>query len=90
VFSAVWKNQRAEYSAKMGVRRLVFFARSWEGAPLWQIGKDRALQTPHSSRKRIEGLTDSARCAGIQVAISPSNNMASTTPANTSGSRGVA
>jgi hypothetical protein len=44
----------------------------------------------HSSRSSIKGSTDSARCAGIHVASSPSNNIARTTPANTSGSRGVA
>src|SRR5437660_635107 len=33
---------------------------------------------------------DSDRCAGIHVASSPSNAIAKTTPANTSGSRGVA
>ena len=44
----------------------------------------------HSSCSRIVGSTDSARCAGIHVATSPSNDMARTTPANTSGSRGVA
>src|SRR5437660_3464342 len=44
----------------------------------------------HSSRSRIKGSTDSARCAGIHVASSPSNDIAKTTPTNTSGSRGVA
>jgi hypothetical protein len=46
--------------------------------------------TVHSSRSNIMGSTDNARCAGIQVASSPSSAMASTTPANTIGSRGVA
>jgi hypothetical protein len=45
---------------------------------------------PHSSRSRISGLTDSARCAGIHVASSPSSAIARTTPPSTSGSRGVA
>ena len=44
----------------------------------------------HSSRSRTKGSTNSARCAGIHVATSPSNAIANTTPANTSGSRGVA
>ena len=44
----------------------------------------------HSSRSRIKGLTDSARLAGIQVATSPNSSIARTTPASTSGSRGVA
>jgi glucose-6-phosphate 1-dehydrogenase len=35
-------------------------------------------------------FADAAACAGIQVASSPSNAIARTTPANTSGSRGVA
>ena len=45
---------------------------------------------PQSSRSRIVGLTESARCAGIHVAKSPSNDIATTTPASTNGSRGVA
>jgi len=44
----------------------------------------------HSSRSRIIGSIESARCAGIHVATSPSNDIARTVPANTSGSRGVA
>jgi hypothetical protein len=44
----------------------------------------------HSSRSRIMGSTDSARRAGIHVASNPSRAIARTTPANTSGSRGVA
>jgi Fic-DOC domain mobile mystery protein B len=44
----------------------------------------------HSSRSNVIGFTDSARRAGIHVASSPSNAMARTTPARTSGSRGVA
>jgi hypothetical protein len=44
----------------------------------------------HSSRSRIMGSIESARCAGIQVASSPSSNIARTVPAKTSGSRGVA
>ena len=44
----------------------------------------------HSSRSNIMGSTDSARRAGIHVASSPSNDIARTTPAKTSGSRGVA
>jgi hypothetical protein len=45
---------------------------------------------PHSSRSSIKGSAPNARCAGIQVASRPSSSMARTTPANTSGSRGVA
>ena len=59
-------------------RICLFPVPSWKRAPI------------HSSRSRIKGSTDSARCAGIHVASSPSNNIARTTPANTSGSRGVA
>ena len=44
----------------------------------------------YSSRSRIKGSIDSARCAGIHVASSPSNDIARITPTNTSGSRGVA
>jgi hypothetical protein len=44
----------------------------------------------HSSRSKIKGSTESARCAGIHVASSPSNDIARTTPANTRGSRGFA
>jgi hypothetical protein len=44
----------------------------------------------HSSRSNIAGSIESARCAGIHVATNPSNAIARTTPANTSGSRGVA
>src|SRR6516225_5827930 len=44
----------------------------------------------YSSRSRTRGLTESARCAGIHVARSPSKDMARTTPASTNGSRGVA
>jgi hypothetical protein len=44
----------------------------------------------YSSRSNIAGSTDSARCAGIHVARSPTNAIARTTPANTRGSRGVA
>jgi hypothetical protein len=44
----------------------------------------------HSSRSSVEGSSDSARCAGIHVASSPSNAIATTTPVNTRGSRGVA
>jgi len=47
-------------------------------------------QAVHSSRSNVDGSSDSARCAGIQVANKPSNAIASTTPAKTSGSRGVA
>jgi hypothetical protein len=46
---------------------------------------------PHySSRNNASGLTDKARCAGIHVANNPSNPIATTTPASTNGSRGVA
>lgn len=44
----------------------------------------------YSSRSRIRGLTESARCAGIHVASNPSAAIARITPASTSGSRGVA
>lgn len=43
-----------------------------------------------SSRSNIAGSIESARCAGIHVATNPSNAIATTTPANTNGSRGVA
>src|SRR5262245_58698385 len=49
-----------------------------------------ATNPTHSARSNIRGLTDSSRCAGIQVASSPSDSITRTTPANTSGSRGVA
>jgi hypothetical protein len=51
---------------------------------------DRGTQLPQSSRSRIRGLTESARCAGIHVANSPNKAIATTTPASTNGSRGVA
>ena len=44
----------------------------------------------YSSRNRISGSADNARCAGIHVASRPSRHMATTTPPSTSGSRGVA
>ena len=44
----------------------------------------------HSSRSSIIGSIDSARWAGIHVASIPSKAIIKTTPANTSGSRGVA
>src|ERR1039457_6486959 len=44
----------------------------------------------YSSRSRLRGFTNKARCAGTQVARRPSNNMARTTPPRTSGSRGLA
>jgi hypothetical protein len=44
----------------------------------------------YSSRNRIIGSSDRVRCAGIQVAASPSDAIARTTPASTRGSRGVA
>jgi hypothetical protein len=48
-------------------------------------------RTPiHSARSSITGSTDSARCAGIQVASRPISDIAKTTPASTTGSRGVA
>ena len=40
--------------------------------------------------QQYQGSTDSARCAGIHVASSPSKAIARTTPPSTSGSRGVA
>src|SRR5205807_8493222 len=50
----------------------------------------RRAKANHSSRRRIAGSMERARWAGIQVATSPSKAIARTTPANTSGSRGVA
>jgi hypothetical protein len=44
----------------------------------------------YSSRSSIMGSTESARRAGIHAATRPSSAMARTTPASTSGSRGVA
>ncbi len=44
----------------------------------------------HSSRNSSKGSTDIARCAGIHIATNPRNDMARTTPAKTTGSRGVA
>jgi hypothetical protein len=44
----------------------------------------------YSSRSNVTGSTDIARRAGIQVAKSPSTDIAMTTPASTNGSRGVA
>jgi hypothetical protein len=49
-----------------------------------------SLKPIHSSRSSCIGSIDSARCAGIQVASNPSNAIARTTLANTTGSRGVA
>jgi hypothetical protein len=48
------------------------------------------LAAVHSSRSSVKGSTDKARRAGIHVASSPSSAIVKTTPANTSGSRGVA
>jgi hypothetical protein len=57
----------------------------------WRIPPIRGgTPLPQSSRSRIRGLTDSARCAGIHVASNPSAAIARTTPARTRGSRGVA
>jgi hypothetical protein len=44
----------------------------------------------YSSRSRTKGSRDRARSAGIHVAATPSRDIARTTPARTSGSRGVA
>ena len=44
----------------------------------------------HSSRSSAKGLGNSARRAGIPVASGPTNTIATTTPANTNGSLGVA
>ncbi len=44
----------------------------------------------YSSRSEINGATDSALCAGFQVATRPSRAIAATTPPSTTGSRGVA
>jgi hypothetical protein len=48
------------------------------------------LAFSHSSRNRINGSTDSARCAGTHVDSRPSSAMAATTPPSTNGSRGLA
>jgi len=53
-------------------------------------GPQAAPHPRYSSRNSTSGSTDIARRAGIQVAINPTSNMDSTTPPNTSGSRGVA
>ena len=58
----------------------------WKGCPSSVREKARF----HSSRNRIAGSIESARCAGIQVATNPSRPIANTAPANTKGSRGVA
>jgi hypothetical protein len=57
---------------------------------LAEYAKALSIKLIHSSRSRIAGSIDSARCAGIQVATRPSNVIARTTPVNTRGSRGVA
>ena len=44
----------------------------------------------HCSRNRVQGSIDNARCAGIHIASSPTNNIARTTPPSTRGSLGVA
>src|SRR6516164_1352411 len=54
------------------------------------VSNDRTIEVFHSSRIRIDGSIASARRAGIHVARRPSDDIASTAPANTSGSRGVA
>ncbi len=67
--------------------------RSWRRAAfLLRVGEPipACAAFVHSSRSSIIGSIESARCAGIQVANSPSKAIARTTPANTSGSRGVA
>jgi hypothetical protein len=66
---------------------------AWRGRR-WFVGTnahltERALSV-HSSRNRTRGSTDSARCAGIHVATRPRKAIATTTPASTNGSRGVA
>jgi hypothetical protein len=59
-------------------------------AGMLNVLKALSIKAIHSSRSSITGSTDSARRAGIHVATSPNNNIARTTPAKTSGSRGVA
>ena len=44
-----------------------------------------SVPAAHSSRSNIIGSTDSARRAGIQVARSPNSDIATTTPAHTTG-----
>jgi hypothetical protein len=53
----------------------------------WQYRPHEPL---YSSRSNINGSIESARCAGIHVASSPSINITRTAQVNTSGSRGVA
>ena len=70
-------------------------ARQWQdefirGGAVHQCAPRIVNWPTHSSRSSVTGSIDSARCAGIHVAISPSNAIARTTPARTSGSRGVA
>jgi hypothetical protein len=67
---------------------LVVWNGLWAKKPV--VRQLRKLAPTYSSRSRIRGLTDSARCAGIQVASNPSAAIARTTPARTRGSRGVA
>ena len=62
---------------------------SWiEAAAFGRHGAIPVAREAHSSRSRINGSTDSARCAGIHVASRSSNDIARTTPASTRGSRG--
>jgi len=55
-----------------------------------RCGYQQSNRSRHSSRSSINGLTDSARCAGIQVPSNPRSAIATTTPASTTGSRGLA
>ena len=73
-------------SSALAGYRLLFRARSKRSCPTISL----SISPIHSSRSSIKGFTDSARCAGIHVASSPSNDIARTTPDRTSGSRGVA
>src|SRR6516162_2697727 len=97
VFEGV-RSARDRYSAS---RVETDLARAWltaETNKRWSKNRDCERLFPttelsrffHSSRISIDGSIASARRAGIHVARRPSDDIASTAPANTSGSRGVA
>ena len=69
--------------AAASLAKMLTAARDSAGAPP-------AATVRTASRSRIMGSTDSARRAGIHVASSPISAIATTAPANTTGSRGVA
>src|SRR5205823_7671681 len=95
---------RIRQSHRVGAKRPANIAADWFDRPSrgerthpgwWDLGVLRIAlalkpRRVHSSRRRINGFTDRARCAGIHVPNSPSNAIATTTPARTTGSRGVA